>query len=177
MRSVPALIVFALVAACGDGTPTSSVETELSVPPELEVGPPNVNVATYHAVGFQIYECSAAGTWGLRAPAALLFDDDQTVAAVHFGGIDAGLPPGPYWKSTLDGSQVHGGSPTAVPNPPSIPQLRLVGLDSTGDGVFTGVTFIQRLATTGGVAPTTPCKRAGTKSYVPYTATYVFWAS
>jgi hypothetical protein len=38
-------------------------------------------------------------------------------------------------------------------------------------------TYIQRVATTGGLAPTTGCDPAtvGTQAEVPYTADYYFW--
>jgi hypothetical protein len=42
-------------------------------------------------------------------------------------------------------------------------------------GAFAGVVYVQRIATSGGKAPTTPPVRAGTKIGVPYTATYHLW--
>jgi Protein of unknown function (DUF3455) len=43
-------------------------------------------------------------------------------------------------------------------------------------GVFSNVTFIQRLDTRGGVAPTGPCTAPRTVA-VDYSANYVFWAA
>jgi hypothetical protein len=169
-----------LLAACATDASVDSMANELSAPPELTVPEGNHVAATYHATGYQIYECKEAPAgglaWGLRAPAAILLADDGALVAVHFGGIDAGLPAGPYWQSALDGSRVHGGGAISAPNPGSIPFLRLTALDNAGEGLFADVTFIQRLETEGGLAPTSTCRRAGTRSYVPYEATYVFWA-
>ena len=48
-----------------------------------------------------------------------------------------------------------------------------------GAGSMTGVTYIQRVNTKGGVAPTDACTAAmaGMKTTVPYQADYVFYKS
>ena len=40
-----------------------------------------------------------------------------------------------------------------------------------------GVSYIQRVATSGGVAPSSPCgmDTVGAKQWVPYQADYIFW--
>ena len=150
-----------------------------AVPPELAV--PEGQKLTYMAAarGVQIYECAAdaagALAWKLHAPRADLVDDSGAPVASHFGGVDKNLPPGPYWQST-DGSRVHGGSPASVPNPGSIPRLRRTAVDTSGSGVFSHVSYIQRLDTTGGVSPTGACT-AGERTEVPYTAKYYFYAA
>jgi hypothetical protein len=50
---------------------------------------------------------------------------------------------------------------------------RVSGNDS-GDGVFGSVSYIQRMNTFGGAAPTTP-RIDGEKLSVPYNANYIFW--
>ena len=48
----------------------------------------------------------------------------------------------------------------------------------TGSGKLTGTTFIQRLNTSGGVAPSIGCASSsdlGNKAFVPYTADYFFY--
>jgi hypothetical protein len=62
-----------------------------------------------------------------------------------------------------------------VPNPGSIALLRLDAADTSGAGIFSKVTFIQRLDTTGGVSPTGACKTGDTQE-VAYTAKYYFYA-
>jgi hypothetical protein len=146
-----------------------------------ELAVPEANKLTYMAVakGVQIYECAAdasgALAWKLHAPRADLVDDAGTTIATHFGGVDKNLPAGPYWQST-DGSRVHGAKPVSVPNPGSIPLLRLEAADTFGTGVFSKVAFIQRLETTGGVAPSGACT-AGKTTEVPYTAKYYFYST
>lgn len=48
---------------------------------------------------------------------------------------------------------------------------------SMGSGAMQGVTYIQRLATRGGVAPAEACgaEKAGQKTVVRYQADYIFW--
>jgi hypothetical protein len=146
---------------------------ELAVPDEHKLA----WVANAH--GFQVYECAADASgslaWKLHAPRAELFDASGAPVGSHFGGVDKGLPAGPYWQAS-DGSRIHGASPVSVPNPGSIPLLRLAATDPNGSGVLSRVAFVQRLATTGGVAPTTACT-AGQTMDVAYTATYYFYTA
>jgi hypothetical protein len=174
-RSVTLLPLIAL-AACGasvdDSAPTPT-------PPALAVPAGHELVVSYHAVGYQVYDCKpdAAGApaWTFHAPVAMLYAADDTLAAVHYGGVDVGLPAGPYWQSARDASRVHGGNPVSSANPGAIPLLRLQGMDHAGAGQLSEVTFIQRLATTGGTAPTGPCALEQ-RTAVPYTADYHFYA-
>lgn len=159
----------------GSGSGTGQVPA--AVPPELAVPAGNQLTLAASAKGVQIYECapdaSGALAWKLHAPRATLFDAAGNQVGIHFGGVDKGLPPGPYWQAS-DGSRVHGANPVSVPNPGSIPQLRLEAADTSGNGVFSRVTFIQRLDTTGGAAPAGACQSGTTE--VAYTAKYSFYA-
>lgn len=63
--------------------------------------------------------------------------------------------------------------------PGDIP-LQLVKADpAAGQGLMSGVTYIQRLNTKGGAAPTDPCTaaKAGARMTVPDQADYVFFRS
>jgi hypothetical protein len=134
------------------------------------------NVAhVFHGVGFQVYQCAADGSWAFHAPIADLFDSDGNLVVRHFGGIDAGLPAGVYWQSVRDGSRVHGGNAVSAPNPGAIALLRLDALDTFGTGILSRVSFIQRLATVGGLAPATPCGTVDAQARVPYEADYYFY--
>lgn len=146
-----------------------------AVPSELSVPAGNHVSSRYDAVGYQVYECSAAGAWTLHAPKARL--STRGDIGVHFGGVDANLPAGPYWQSFRDGSRVHGGGAVSSPaRDGAVPLLRLTGLDSTGTGAFADVTYIHRLNTVGGLAPSGTCDPAD-KSFknVYYSATYYFY--
>jgi hypothetical protein len=78
----------------------------------------------------------------------------------------------------MDGSKVTGKqlaiAPAAAGN---IPMQLVQTTPATGSGAFTGVTYIQRVNTMGGVAPAMPCDstKASTKSTVKYSADYVFY--
>jgi hypothetical protein len=178
-------LALALSACVGDlvdlREQTIPLSARSSVPPEIAVASDQHIVLDAHGVGFQIYECAVSDggkrRWAFHAPAALLLDEEASVVASHFGGIDAGLPPGAYWMSTRDGSRVHGGKAVSAPNPGAIPLLRLEALDVAGDGIFTPVTFIHRLDTSGGVAPSGSCPRIGELLPVFYEARYVFYAA
>jgi hypothetical protein len=58
--------------------------------------------------------------------------------------------------------------------PGSIPQLLLRAMKNRGTGIFGRVTFINRLRTRGGAAPTGSCSDGQTTG-VPYTAQYLFY--
>ncbi|WNV88512.1 DUF3455 domain-containing protein [Umezawaea sp. Da 62-37] len=146
-----------------------------SVPAEIAVPDGNHVTSRYDAIGFQVYECGTAGTWTLHAPKAWLSGNGDT--AVHFGGVDANLPAGPYWQSNKDHSRVHGGGAVSTASRDgAVPLLRLSALDTSGTGVFADVTFVHRLNTIGGVAPAGTCDPAN-KAFknVFYSATYFFY--
>jgi hypothetical protein len=58
----------------------------------------------------------------------------------------------------------------------SIPQLLLKATVNRGTGVFGSVTYINRLDTSGGAAPTGSCISGQTVG-VPYTAQYLFYVA
>jgi Protein of unknown function (DUF3455) len=53
--------------------------------------------------------------------------------------------------------------------------LRLQSVSTTGPGVFSSVTYIQRVNTQGGKAPAVPGDSVGASVEVPYTAEYYFY--
>ena len=60
----------------------------------------------------------------------------------------------------------------------SLPYQLVKANPASGTGAMTGVTYIQRVALTGGVAPVAmPCAPAnkGEKTTVKYQADYIFW--
>ncbi len=94
----------------------------------------------------------------------------------------------PAWRSPYDQSEVWGtriasvtaGTSPTCPNTGSIACLLLKSaVTSQGQfprGLFGGTTYIQRLYTKGGSAPTTACT-AGQIAQVPYTALYAFYSA
>jgi Protein of unknown function (DUF3455) len=142
----------------------------------------NQEVVRRLAAGVQIYDCDpASGTFSFREPHADLYDLD-TVAQ---RGIHFATEPGPNWTDA-DGSRTSclwpGGAKLVVsvdapaPADPTrdVRWLKVEAAQNFGsNGVFSGVTFIQRVLTFGGQAP--PSCTAGTTVSVPYTALYIFW--
>src|SRR5262245_9761888 len=147
------------------------------VPDRIAVEAGNKVFLVGHAVGVQIYTCTAtpAGTsWSAAVPRANLYGDNGKLVATHFGG--------PTWQAN-DGSAVVAQRVDGVTmDAGAIPWLLLSTVRTTsGDGDrLTETTFIQRTATTGGLAPAaTACNAStvGSKVEVPYTADYHFWKS
>lgn len=182
------LAAIVCVTGCAKHAPEAKEATQASTaapltapeaPAEIAVPAGHKPVLMAKATGVQIYDCApsdgGALAWKLHGPRAELTDASGAVIGSHFAGVDKGMPAGPYWQSK-DGSWVHGAKPVNAPHEGAIPLLRLEGADASGTGVFTSVKFIQRLDTTGGVAPAGECKQ-GDKTEVPYTATYYFFAA
>jgi len=143
---------------------------QVSAPlPAAIAAPGEKTVATFHAEGAQIYECKAGSdsklAWQAREPIAALLLNGETVGR-HYAG--------PSWEH-VDGSavtaKVAARAPGATPN--DIPWLKLDVTTQRKDGVFHGVTTVQRINTKGGVAQG-PCDSAGTYQSVAYSADYVF---
>ena len=145
------------------------------VPRTIAVPEGNKVVLVAEAVGVQIYACNAVGggyRWDFVAPRANLYSEQGKLLTTHFGG--------PSWQAR-DGSLVVGSVVDRAPAEGTIPWL-LLKAASTSAGAdgdrLAGTTFIQRVATTGGVEPdAAECDAgsAGTTSEVPYTADYYFW--
>jgi hypothetical protein len=138
--------------------------------PELQVPEGNTLVLRAFGVGVQIYRWNGT-TWAFVAPQALLFADaaGDGVVAIHFGG--------PTWES-VDGSEVVGAViQSCTPDPSAIPWLLLTAASTRGPGIFDRVTFIQRLDTVGGKAPSVPGAFPGQVARVSYTADYLFYRS
>jgi uncharacterized protein DUF3455 len=160
-------VVADAAAAQADGF----VGGRLDVPAAIAVPDGNKLDSIFKAKGVQIYGCTDA-KWALIEPAATLsgitLKPIKKVGAIHFRG--------PSWQSDSDGTLVEGMSPVSAPSatPNSIAQLLVTAKSTRGEGTFGGVTFIQRLATVGGVAPATACTAGQTVS-VRYTAVYRFF--
>ena len=182
---VLAFVAVSLVAGCGaaaeegSGESVASTSEALSSPPlpssTLAVPAGNKLAFHYDAVGVQIYACTSTKTgysWVFKAPEATLYAKHGRVAGKHYAG--------PTWES-IDGSTVVGSKLAAfTADPTAIPELLLQGVSHTGDGRMTDVTYVQRLDTVGGLAPTTGCDATtpvDATARVDYTATYYFYVA
>jgi hypothetical protein len=163
---VAAAAVVSLTQVAQAGPPSPDVPPTIAVP----VG--NKVFLVGHAVGVQVYSCNGV-VWGFVAPRAKLYDDHGKLIITHFAG--------PTWRAT-DGSRVVGqlaADPVTV-DATAIPWLLLSARTFAGpDGDrLVPTTYVQRIATTGGLAPparTCTAATAGAVAEVPYTADYYFW--
>ena len=165
---MPTLVALALTA----GSAASALAADNRAPEvPYDIAVPDHNKVHFHGfgVGFQIYTWDGA-SWGAAVPDAILFDEDGNVVATHFAG--------PSWKSN-SGSIVVGALPpkSVIMDSNSIPWLRLSAVPELtgGPGIFAGTTFIQRVNTVGGKAPSVNGAFVGQVAKVPYTADYFFF--
>jgi hypothetical protein len=114
--------------------------------------------------GTQNYTCVDGGYTGASTPEAQLIGTGGRVH--HFAG--------PSWQSQRDGSLVTAVKVASLPRSGTIPELLLQVNSRSGKGVLSKADYINRLLTSGGVAPTGTCA-AGESVKVPYKAVYVFW--
>jgi hypothetical protein len=159
-------------AASAASGPQPSPQATDSVPSGLQPPAGNVLSAQFAGAGVQVYQCSAAGAWAFLEPAANLTGYAKGVpgiqSAIHYKG--------PTWESTNDGSLVQGTAVASSAVAGSIPQLLLQASANRGTGIFGSVTYINRLDTSGGAAPTSSCT-SGQTIGVPYKARYLFYVS
>jgi hypothetical protein len=154
------------------GRPTSAAD----IPAILAPPASSIFLVSLEARGVQIYTCEAKPDdatefeWTFKAPEAELVNSRGEVVGSHFAG--------PTWQGQ-DGSAVVAAvlERADAPTPGAIPWLLLEATEHTGSGVFATVTYIQRLDTVGGVAPSVGCDaaHAGAEAREPYEATYAFF--
>jgi hypothetical protein len=162
------------------------------VPTGLEVPAGNRPFLLGHATGTQNYICLPSGSdfvWTFFGPQATVFNDDDKHITTHFlsPNPDEGGMARATWQHSRDTSTVWAmasasSSDPGFVEPGTIPWLLLqeVGAASgpIGGRRLTKTTYIQRVHTSGGIAPTTGCAQAadvGKRALVPYTADYVFY--
>lgn len=161
-----------LVAPCAfaQSAPPSDVPSSLQPPAGHKL------LLQAHAIGRQIYTCSADSTgkytWTLKAPDAELRDSDGHVIISHSAG--------PKWQHR-DGSFVTGKvvAKQDAPDASAVQWLLLTADNSrSAPGLLSHVDFVQRIHTEGGQPPQTGCDEAhkGDETKSKYTADYVFYA-
>ena len=167
------LVLCALVAAAAAAKPAPTVPGDPLDPRTYEPG--SKVFLELHATGVQKYACQANGTWLFTDREVTLFKANGSPKAdgTHFLNFASGRP---VWRFK-DGSFVEAARKVTVPaGSANIPSLLLQkAVSAAGDGdKLERTTWVQRLNTAGGTAPTTPCA-PGAKLAVPYTADYFFW--
>jgi hypothetical protein len=162
------------------------------VPAALAVPAGNKAVREGHATGTQNYICLPSATgfaWTFFGPQATLLNDDDQQIITHFlspnpseGGTARATWQDSHDTSTVWAKAIATSSDPAFVAPGAIPWLLLqvVGTQSgpTNGKKLIATTYIHRLSTSGGIAPTTGCAQStdvGKKAFVPYTANYFFY--
>jgi hypothetical protein len=174
LRGITIGLAIAAIAAVGIGgaaatagaAPAPVGSGQRDVPDAIKVPDGNKRIAVMPARGVQTYQCTA-GAWVFLQPDAILR---------HHGRAEVLHTKGPVWTSVVDGSSVSAAAVANSPVPNAIPELLLQSTGNRGPGLLSAVTYIQRLRTTGGLAPTGSCTD-GTTVSVPYTANYAFWVA
>jgi Protein of unknown function (DUF3455) len=179
LRITASLAVFATLAACGTtmaDKPMAAKFSQASLPTSVQVPAGHQVALETVGQGDITYECRAkkdmAGQfeWVFVGPAAKLMDRSGKTIGRYFG------PPA-TWAAN-DGSAITGTQVAVAPASPGAIPLQLVKANAaTSPGAMQGVSYIQRVATRGGVAPATACGEAmvNKREVVTYQADYVFW--
>src|SRR5215207_9093923 len=162
-----------------------------AVPTDLKVPAGHALFLRASATGTQNYICLPTDSgfgWAFFGPQATLFKS-KTQIITHFlsPNPDEGGLPRATWQHSRDTSRVWGNAVASSSDPifvkpGAIPWLLLevVGADRgpAGGTQLIETVYIQRIRTSGGVAPTTGCDEApnvGAKALVPYKADYLFY--
>ncbi|MGP6191144.1 MAG: DUF3455 domain-containing protein [Vulcanimicrobiaceae bacterium] len=163
-----ALLLF-LACSAESGTVAAAPLPEITAPPGVAI------VREVQGGGAQVYACrqaaSGAYLWTLIGPKAVLIDDDGSDFGTHSAG--------PTWTAA-DGSSIVADSAhplVKVDRAESVPSLLLTVTSSTGTGVLSGVRFVRRSDTKGGLAPLAGCDAAhlNATTAMHYSALYTFY--
>lgn len=169
-----ALALGGLVAASASAQPEAETVPGDALDPRTYAPESKLFLAVY-ATGVQKYTCQANGTWLFTDPEAVLYKPgDGKPIGTHFLNFATGRP---VWQ-LKDGSSVEAArKATASGGTGNIAWLLLQGVVTTAgaDGDrLDGTTWVQRLNTSGGVAPAGACTPGDTAA-VPYATDYFFW--
>ena len=178
IRTAAVVSVLAVLSACSsmDGKMPSMMFSQTLLPDPVKVPDGHKVAMETVGVGEITYECrekqAAAGQfeWAFVGPDAALKDRQGMTIGRYFG------PPA-TWENQ-DGSKVSGAQVSIAPaTPGSIPYQLVKANPAMGQGAMSGVTYIQRVATKGGVPPMMACANEvkGKKEVVKYQADYIFY--
>ncbi|WP_295857746.1 DUF3455 domain-containing protein [uncultured Xylophilus sp.] len=173
-----------LLTACGSMSSSAPMGSAMTVAPFSQASlPAAVQVPAGNRVALETvgsgditYECrDKAGMpgqteWVFVGPEAVLKDRAGRTVGRYYG------PPA-TWESS-DGSKLTATQVAVAPaGTGNLPYQLVKANPAMGSGAMTGVTYIQRVALQGGVAPTSACMPAnkGQKATVKYQADYIFW--
>ena len=159
--------IAAIVAGIGMCAAASAAPVASSIEP-----PQSEPVMTTTASGVQVYACEYDAQhhlgWVFKSPLATLYDTSGHAAIRHAAG--------PSWEAE-DGSRIVGHVIAQTPSDTaaSIPQLLLEARSTATSGMLSGIRYVQRVNTVGGLMPVAPCSTEHESGSSPYLANYVFY--
>lgn len=178
--AVSSVLAVSLLTACGSMSPMKTMSapmySQMSLPATVQVPAGHKVAMETVGVGDITYQCNPkkdmAGQfeWVFVGPDAKLNDRSGKQVGKYYG------PPA-TWES-MDGSKLTGAQVAVAPSSAGNIPLQLVKANpAMGTGAMMGVTYIQRVATSGGVAPAMVCDATNTssKQIVRYQADYIFY--
>ena len=170
-----ALALCGLFAAAASARPAAQTAPGDPLDPRT-YAPDSKLYLVVHATGVQNYTCQANGTWLFTDPEATLYKTTgaRKPIGTHFLNFASGRP---VWQLKDRSSVEAARTATASGGAGNIAWLLLQAVaPSAGSdgGRLTRTTWVQRLNTSGGVAPAGPCT-PGDRSAVPYSTDYFFW--
>lgn len=154
--------------------PMAFAQTEIQSPElpavcsNLQVEAGNEVYFKTYAIGVQIYRWNGT-SWVLNRPDANLY------AAANYRGKVGTHYFGPTWESNSGSKVVGSVQARCTPDSTAVQWLLLQAAPTEDPGIFSKATYIQRVNTTGGLAPTTPGIVVGEEKGIPYTAEYYFY--
>lgn len=175
-HSLAAVCVVALGLTACSSMSTHSTYSQAELPAAVQVPAGHKVAMETVGIGQITYECrakkdtAAEHEWVFVGPDAKLQMRNGAVIGKYWG------PPA-TWANN-DGSTVTATQVAVAPAGTGNIPLQLVKANpASGMGAMQGVTYIQRVATQGGVAPSMACGvgNRGSKQVVQYQADYIFW--
>ena len=174
--TLAAAAALALTACASNMGAPAMMYSQASLPDAVKVPAGNKVALETVGVGQITYECRAKANmagqfeWVFVGPDAKLLDRSGKQVGKYYG------PPA-TWEA-MDGSKFTATQVAVAPAGDGNIPLQLVKANpAMGMGAMSGVTYTQRVATKGGVAPAMACgaSNMGAKQIVQYQADYIFY--
>jgi hypothetical protein len=150
MKTFLMIATVAALSACSSSPMMMKGVDNAALPEAVRVPAGQKQMMSTWASGEITYECrekaGMAGQheWAFVGPVATLYSGDKKMVGKYYAG--------PTWEAA-DGSKVTGKQVAIAPATPGSIPLQLVKAEpAMGQGAMTGVNYIQRLNTNGGVA-------------------------
>lgn len=165
-----------LLLAAGLAIASTGAAAQDKAPQIMQVPADNRIVWQAPAEGDLTYECRLTQTDGARY-AWVIASAAATLGAGQSGQTGTYKSPPETWRAA-DGSTLTGMETVrANAGPDRLYDQLVLANPSSGVGLLTGVTYIQRFVREGGGVPQAPCTEGnkGQREQVKFRADYVFW--